>query len=57
VSPAFFLDTNIFFVYSFDHLAPRKQVRAHSLTVEAIESERSAISTQVIQEFLNVALG
>ena len=28
-----------------------------SLIVEAIESEHCAISTQVIQEFLNVALG
>ena len=56
MNQAFFLDTNIF-VYSFDHLAPRKQERAQSLIVEAIESERSAISTQVIQEFLNVALG
>ena len=56
MNQAFFLDTNIF-VYSFDHLAPRKQKRAQSLIVEAIESEQSAISTQVIQEFLNVALG
>jgi predicted nucleic acid-binding protein len=55
VSPAFFLDTNIF-VYSFDRSQPRKQKRAQLLIAEAIESERSAISTQVIQEFLNVAL-
>jgi len=55
VSPAFFLDTNIF-VYSFDVSQPRKQKRAESLIVEAIESEQCAISTQVIQEFLNVAL-
>ena len=56
VSQAFFLDTNVF-VYSFDHSQPRKQKRAESLIVEAIESEQCAISTQVIQEFLNVALG
>ena len=56
MSQAFFLDTNIF-VYSFDRSHPRKQKRAQSLIAEAIESERSAISTQVIQEFLNVALG
>jgi predicted nucleic acid-binding protein len=56
VSQAFFLDTNIF-VYSFDRSQPRKQKRAQALIVEAIESEQSAISTQVIQEFLNVALG
>jgi len=56
VSQAFFLDTNIF-VYSFDDSQPRKRKRAESLIVEAIESEQCAISTQVIQEFLNVALG
>jgi len=56
VSQAFFLDTNVF-VYSFDYSQPRKQKRSESLIVEAIESERCAISTQVIQEFLNVALG
>ncbi len=56
VSQAFFLDTNIF-VYSFDSSHPLKQKRAESLIVEAIESDQCAISTQVIQEFLNVALG
>lgn len=56
MSQAIFLDTNIF-VYSFDRSHPRKQKRAQSLIAEAIESEQSAISTQVIQEFLNVALG
>ena len=56
MSPAFFLDTNVF-VYSFDDSQPGKQKRAVSLIVEAIESEQCAISTQVIQEFLNVALG
>jgi predicted nucleic acid-binding protein len=56
VNQACFLDTNIF-VYSFDDLQPQKQKRAQSLIEEAIESEESAISTQVIQEFLNVALG
>ena len=56
MSQVFFLDTNIF-VYSFDYSQPRKQKKAESLIVEAIESEHCAISTQVIQEFLNVALG
>ncbi len=56
MSQSFFLDTNVL-VYSFDHSQPRKQKRAESLIVEAIESEQCAISTQVIQEFLNVALG
>jgi predicted nucleic acid-binding protein len=56
VSQAIFLDTNVF-VYSFDHSQPRKRKKAESLIVEAIESEQCAISTQVIQEFLNVALG
>jgi predicted nucleic acid-binding protein len=56
VSQPFFLDTNVF-VYSFDDSQPRKQKRAESLIVEAIESDQCAISSQVIQEFLNVALG
>ena len=56
MNQACFLDTNVF-VYSFDDLHPRKQKRAQALIEDAIESEQSAISTQVIQEFLNVAMG
>ncbi len=56
MNQACFLDTNVF-VYSFDDLQPRKQKQAQLLIAEAIESDQSAISTQVIQEFLNVALG
>lgn len=50
----FFLDTNIF-VYVFDHEAPEKQGKATALIRQALESGRGVISTQVIQEFLNVA--
>ena len=50
MSPAFFLDTNVF-VYSFDYSQPRKQKRAESLIVEAIESEQCSISTLVIRSF------
>jgi predicted nucleic acid-binding protein len=37
--------------------SPANRRELKSLIVEAIESEHCAISTQVIQEFLNVALG
>jgi predicted nucleic acid-binding protein len=49
-----FLDTNIF-VYSFDQNQPGKRERALSLIAEALQSGDGLISTQVIQEFLNVA--
>lgn len=51
----FFLDTNIF-VYSFDPLQAQKQGRAQELIHEALQSQRGLISTQVIQEFLNLGL-
>jgi predicted nucleic acid-binding protein len=50
----YFIDTNIF-VYSFDDRDPAKKARAVSLIAEALESGNGTISTQVIQEFLNVA--
>lgn len=50
----FFLDTNVF-VYSFDNSAPAKQKIARQLIKDALESQRGIISTQVVQEFLNVA--
>jgi predicted nucleic acid-binding protein len=54
MSAKYFLDTNIF-VYSFDQSQPKKQERALNLIAEALESGDGLISTQVIQEFLNVA--
>jgi predicted nucleic acid-binding protein len=51
----FFLDTSIF-VYSFDHNAPEKQQIARRLIQTALGTQRGIISTQVVQEFLNVAL-
>ncbi len=50
----YFLDTNVF-VYSFDDSAPEKQKTARQLIQDALESQRGIISTQVVQEFLNVA--
>jgi predicted nucleic acid-binding protein len=51
----FFLDTNIF-VYSFDHTAPEKQQISQQLIQAALSTQRGIVSTQVLQEFLNVAL-
>lgn len=52
---SFFLDTNIFF-YSFDVTTPKKQKIARDLINSALVTRRGVISTQVVQEFLNVAL-
>jgi predicted nucleic acid-binding protein len=54
MSAKFFIDTNIF-VYSFDDRQPQKKERALALIQEAFQTGRGMISTQVIQEFLNVA--
>jgi predicted nucleic acid-binding protein len=51
----YFLDTNIL-VYSFDPGSPAKQATARRLIKEALATQRGMISTQVVQEFLNVAL-
>ncbi len=51
----FFLDTNVF-VYSFDTSAPAKQETARQLIQAALRTQRGVISTQVVQEFLNLAL-
>ena len=50
----YFLDTNVF-VYSFDEASPGKQATARRLIRDALRTERGVISTQVVQEFLNVA--
>ena len=50
-----FLDTNIL-VYSFDDSEPAKQVIAFELIENALKKPGSAaISSQVVQEFLNLA--
>ena len=50
----FFLDTNIL-VYSFDNSAPEKQQTSQQLIETALSSQQGIISSQVVQEFLNVA--
>jgi predicted nucleic acid-binding protein len=56
IAKPFFLDTNIF-VYSFDSRSPAKKRIALELVRYALESQTGVISTQVVQEFLNVATG
>lgn len=51
----FFIDTNVF-VYSFDAGDPRKQERARDIIALALATRRGVISTQVVQEFLSLAL-
>ena len=55
MSAKFFLDTNIF-VYSFDSRHPAKQQKAQALIDKALTEHAGVIGTQVVQEFLNVAL-
>jgi predicted nucleic acid-binding protein len=50
-----FFDTNVM-VYQFDRTAPAKQKRAESLIEQCIREERAVISSQVVQEFMNMAL-
>lgn len=54
VAGLFFLDTNIL-VYSVDRSEPEKQKLAEQLIKEALGTGRGMISSQVVQEFLNVA--
>jgi predicted nucleic acid-binding protein len=54
MSAKYFIDTNIF-VYSFDHKNPEKKERSRRMIERALETGDGMISTQVIQEFLNVA--
>jgi predicted nucleic acid-binding protein len=51
----YFLDTTIL-VYTFHESDPRKQELARQLVRVALQSRQVVISTQVVQEFLNVAL-
>lgn len=55
MSAKHFLDTNIF-VYSFDEGAKKKREKARELIGETLSEATGIISTQVIQEFLSVAL-
>lgn len=50
-----FIDTNIF-VYAHDEANQEKSEKARSLLIELVENKEGSISTQVIQEFCNVAL-
>lgn len=50
-----FLDTNIL-VYQFDRSAPIKQRRAEEIIKQCILEESAVISSQVVQEFMNVSL-
>ena len=50
----YFIDTNIF-VYSFDDRQQYKRELALGLIQDALKTGMGMISTQVIQEFLNVA--
>ena len=54
MSAKYFLDTNVI-VYSFDASQPEKKERALVLIGVALQTGQGMISTQVIQEFLNVA--
>jgi predicted nucleic acid-binding protein len=54
MSVKYFIDTNVF-VYSFDSRQTLKKERSVALIQEALKTNAGIISTQVIQEFLNVA--
>jgi len=51
----YFLDTNIF-VYSFDRTSKAKARVAQELIHRAIATGKGIVSSQVVQEFFNVAL-
>jgi predicted nucleic acid-binding protein len=50
-----FFDTNVL-VYQFDHTAPAKQKQAQKLIEQCISKKQAVISSQVVQEFMNVGL-
>lgn len=50
----FFLDTNVL-VYTFDLSTPEKRTVAQEMVELALTTRQGLISTQVVQEFLNVA--
>ena len=55
MSVDYFLDTNVL-VYSFDETVPAKREKSENLIGEALRTGCGAISWQIVQEFLNVAL-
>ena len=50
----YFIDTNIF-VYSFDKKSRKKKKISYDIIQVALEDNSGCISSQVIQEFLNVS--
>lgn len=50
----FFLDTNVF-VYTFDASSPAKRAIAEELVERALTTGEGLVSSQVVQEFLNVS--
>ena len=50
-----FIDTNII-IYANDRRNPDKQNRARSVVVELLRNGRGVISTQVLQEYANIAI-
>jgi len=54
MSAEFFLDTNVI-VYAFDAASPEKSSIAYRLIQRALNSGSGVVSTQVVDEFLNLA--
>lgn len=54
MSAKYFIDTNVL-VYSFDDSHPAKKARSEEIIWDALQTGSGIISTQVVQEFLNVA--
>jgi predicted nucleic acid-binding protein len=55
MSAEYFLDTNIL-AYCFDRTAVEKRTQALKLVRHALSDGKGIISSQVVQEFLNIAL-
>lgn len=55
MSDKYFIDTNIL-IYSFDETALEKQKVAQQIIQNALTNGSGVISSQVIQEFFNVAI-
>jgi predicted nucleic acid-binding protein len=55
MSARYFIDTNIF-AYTFDNKSTQKQKKAMRLIRKGLTTGEGIISTQVIQEFCNIAL-
>lgn len=55
MSAEFFIDTNVF-IYHLDSSDPKKHAKAETIVREALTLGNGCISTQVVQECLNVAL-